>query len=50
MARRPDMISKSWLFFELSMYSESISKNRDTSLSSSPSMFRIFITPTRSEP
>ena len=29
MARRPEMISKSWLLFELSMYSVNTSKNGD---------------------
>lgn len=31
MARRPEMISKSWLSFELSMYSDRVAKNGETS-------------------
>lgn len=47
MASRPEMISKSWLFLELSMYSDRIAKNGDTS---SPPSFFVFITVSRSEP
>ena len=37
MARRPEMISNSWLSFELSMYSDRVAKNRETSSSSEAS-------------
>lgn len=53
MARRPEMISKSWLFLELSIYSERVAKKEDTSSVTcmSSSSLRVLITaPTGSEP
>lgn len=50
MARRPEMISKSWLFLELSIYSDRVAKKGETLSPPSTPSFLVLKTPAGSEP